>query len=115
MNLKCGALSSLTPDPPGKLDVLGHDGHTLGVNGTQVGVFEETNKVGLSSFLKSKNSGGLEPKVSLEVLGNFPNKTLEGQLADKKLSGLLVPPDFTEGHSTGTVTVRLLNTTSYGS
>ena len=35
-----GDLSSLATDPSGKLDVLGHDGYSLGVNGAQVGILE---------------------------------------------------------------------------
>lgn len=33
----------------------------------------------------------------LEILSNFTDKPLEGQLPDEKLRGLLVLPDFTEG------------------
>ena len=40
-------LSTLSADTAGKLDVLGHDGDTLGVDGAQVGVFEESYEVGL--------------------------------------------------------------------
>ena len=36
-------LSTLATDTAGKLDVLGHDGHTLGVDGAEVGVLKETN------------------------------------------------------------------------
>ena len=49
-------LSSLATDSPGQLDVLGHDGYTLGMNGTQVGVLKQSNEVGLTSLLKSSNS-----------------------------------------------------------
>jgi histone H3 len=66
------------------LDILGHDGHTLGVNGTQVGIFEKTNKVGLGRFLEGKNGSGLETEVSLEVLSNLTDKTLEGGLRFNK-------------------------------
>ena len=34
-------------DTTGQLDVLGHDCDTLGMDGTQVGVFKETNQVSL--------------------------------------------------------------------
>ena len=40
----CGrgtVLGSLSTDPAGQLDVLRHDGLSLGVDGTQVGVFED--------------------------------------------------------------------------
>ena len=102
-------LGTLSTDPPGELDVLGHDGDTLGVDGAQVGVLKETNQVSLRGLLQSHDGRGLETQVSLEVLGNLTDKTLEGQLADEELSGLLVPPDLTEGHGTGPVPVGLLH------
>jgi hypothetical protein len=34
------------------LNVLGHDGHTLGVDGAQVGVLEEADQVSLAGLLK---------------------------------------------------------------
>ena len=71
-------LGPFTTDPPGQLDILRHDGHSLGVDGTEVGVLEETHQVGLTSLLKSHDSRALEPQVSLEVLSDLTNKTLEG-------------------------------------
>ena len=53
-------LSTLTTDTAGKLDVLWHDGDTLGVDSAQVGVLEKTNKVSFRSFLKSHDSRALE-------------------------------------------------------
>ena len=103
-------LSTLSTDPSGQLDVLGHDGHPLGVDGAQVGILEESDQVGLASLLQSHHSAALEPEVSLEVLGNLPDEPLEGKLADEELGGLLVPPDLTESDGTGPVTVGLLDT-----
>jgi hypothetical protein len=79
------------------------------MDGAQVGVLKEANQVGLAGLLESHDSGALEPQVGLEVLGNLPHQALEGQLADEKLSGLLVPPDLTEGHCAGPVPVGLLD------
>ena len=110
----CKNLSSLSTDPPGKLDVLGHDGDPLGVDGAQVGVLKQTNKVGLAGLLEGHDGGGLEPEVSLEVLCDLSHQTLEGQLADEELSGLLVSPDFTESHSSGPVSVGLLDSSGGG-
>ena len=107
-------LGTFSTDAAGQLNVLGHDGDTLGVDGAQVGVLKETNQVGLRSLLQGHDSAGLETQVGLEVLGNLPDQTLEGQLADEELSGLLVPPDLTEGHGTGAVPVELLDTTVGG-
>ena len=103
-------LSTFATDPARKLDVLGHDGHTLGMDGAQVGVFKETDQVSLRGLLEGHDSRGLEAKVSLEVLGNLTDETLEGQLPDEELSALLVTPDLTESDGTGPVTVGLLDT-----
>ena len=83
--------SPLATNPPGQLNILGHDGHPLGVDGAQVGVLEETHQVGLAGLLKSHHSRALEPQVSLEILGNLTNEPLEWQLPDEELRGLLVP------------------------
>ncbi len=103
-------LSPLATDTAGQLDVLGHDGHTLGVDSAQVGVLEETHKVSLTGLLQSHDSRALEAQVSLEVLGDLTDKTLEGQLADEKLSALLVTTDLTKSHSSRPVPVGLLHT-----
>ena len=81
-----GNLSSLSTDPPGQLDVLGHDGNPFGMDSAEVGVLEEPNKICFTSLLKSHNSGALEAQISLEVLSNLTNQPLERQLADQQLS-----------------------------
>ena len=93
-------LSTLATNASGQLDVLGHDGDTLGVNGAQVSVFEQTDKVGLACFLEGTDSSALETQVSLEILGNFTNKTLEWQFADQQFSRFLVTTNFTKSNST---------------
>ncbi len=98
--MRCGSrhLSTLATDAAGQLDVLGHDGHTLGVDGSQVGVLEQTHQVGLSSLLQGQDCTALEAQVGLEVLGNLTHQALEGQLADQQLSALLVLADLTQSH-----------------
>ena len=109
-----GFLGTFTTDTSGQLDILGHDGDTLGMDSAQVGIFEKTNQVSFGSFLESHDGAGLEPQVSLEVLGDFTDKTLEGQFADQKFSGLLVTTDLTKSHGTGTITMGLLDSTGGG-
>ena len=109
-----GCRSTLATDAAGQLDVLGHDGDTLGVDGAQVGVLEEADEVSLRGLLEGHDGGGLETEVSLEVLGDLTHKTLEGQLADEELGGLLVTTDLTESNGTGPVTVGLLDATGRG-
>ena len=45
-------LRALATDATGELNVLGHDGHALGMDGAEVGVREEANKVGLRGLLE---------------------------------------------------------------
>ena len=50
----------------------------------------------------------------LEVLGDLTDETLEGELADEELGGLLVAPNFTESDRSGPETVGLLDTSGGG-
>uniref|UniRef100_A0AAQ4PXQ6 Core Histone H2A/H2B/H3 domain-containing protein n=1 Tax=Gasterosteus aculeatus aculeatus TaxID=481459 RepID=A0AAQ4PXQ6_GASAC len=58
--------SSLPADAAGQLDVFGHDGDPLGVDGAQVGVLEQAHQVSLAGLLQSHNGGALEAQVGLE-------------------------------------------------
>src|ERR1700678_3247976 len=102
-------LSTFTADTTGQLDVLWHDGYTLGVDGAQVGVFEKTDQVGLAGFLQSHDGGALETQVGFEILGDLTDQTLERQFADQQFSALLVTTDFTEGDGSRTVTMWFLH------
>jgi len=104
-------LSTLTTDTAGQLDVLWHDRHTLGVDGTQVGVLEETDEVSLAGFLESHDSWALETQVGLEVLCDLTNQTLEWQLADQELGRFLVTTDLTKSNGSWPVTMRFLHST----
>lgn len=104
-------LSPLSPNAPSELNILGHDGDPLGMDRAQVGVFEETNQVGLSSLLKSSHSRALEPQVGLEILSDFTDQTLKWELPDEELSALLVLSDLTESHGSGPESVWLLHST----
>ena len=103
-------LSTLSTDTASQLDVFGHDGDTLGVDGAEVSVLEETNQISLAGLLKSHDGRALESQISLEILSDLTDQTLEGKLADQKLSRLLVSPDLTESHGTRPVPVRFLHT-----
>jgi histone H3 len=94
------SLSTFSSNSSGQLNVLGHDGHSLGVDGAKVAVFEETNQISFSSFLKGSNSRGLEAKICLVVLSDFTNKSLEGQFSDQQFSRLLVSSDFSQSDGT---------------
>ena len=102
-------LGTFSTDSAGQLDVLGHDGDTLGVDGAKVGILEETDEVSLRGLLEGHDGRALEAEVSLEVLSDLTDKTLEGELADEKLGRLLVSSDLTESDGTGPVTMGLLD------
>jgi hypothetical protein len=101
---------SLTADSAGELNVLGHDGDSLGVDGGEVGVFEETNEVGLSCLLEGEDGGGLESEVVLELRSNLSDESLEGELSDEELGALLEAADLTESNGAGSESVGLLDT-----
>jgi hypothetical protein len=107
-------LTALTTETTGKLDVLGLNGDTLGVNSAQVGVLEERDEVGLDGLLESADGGRLETEIRLEVLSDFTDQALEGELADEELGRLLVATDLTESDGTGLIPVGLLDTTGRG-
>jgi len=75
----------ISTDSFGKLKVLGHDGDSLGMNSTQVGVLKERNQISFSSFLKGKNCLALEPDFLLELSCDFSHQSLEGKLSDKQV------------------------------
>ena len=107
-------LGTLSTDAAGKLDVLGEDGDTLGMDGAEVGVLEESNEVRLGGLLESSDSRALEAEVGLEVLGNLADKTLEGELADEELGRLLVATDLTESDGSRAVAMGLLDSSRGG-
>lgn len=75
------------------------------MDSAQVGVLKEGDEVRLDGLLESTNGGRLEAEVGLEVLGNLANETLEGELADEKLSRLLVATNLTESDGTGLISL----------
>jgi hypothetical protein len=114
MSVRKDHLGALPTETASQLDVLGLDGDTLGVDGAQVGILEEGDEVGLDGLLEGTDGGRLEAEVRLEVLGDLTNETLEGELADQELSGLLVPTDLTKSDGSGLVSVGLLDTSGRG-
>merc|ERR1719218_555998 len=71
MNNRDKCSGSVSSDSSGELHVLGHDGDSSGVDGTEVGVLEETNHVSLRGLLESENGGRLESEVVLVLGGDL--------------------------------------------
>ena len=108
---RSGALST---DSAGELDVLWHDGDSLGVDGAEVGVLEETDHVGLRGLLEGKDGRGLESEVVSELRGDLSDESLEWELSDEELGGLLESSDLSESDSSWSESVWLLDTSGGG-
>lgn len=107
-------LSSLPPYPASQLDVFGHDGDSLGVDGTQIGIFEQAHQVCFASLLKGADGCTLKPQVGFEILGDLSHQPLERQLPDEQLSRFLVTTDLSQSHGPGPVAMRLLHPAGRG-
>ena len=94
------SLRALATEAARQLDVLALDGDTLGVDGAEVGVFEEGDEVGLDGLLEGADGRALEAEVALEVLRDLTDETLEGKLADQELGRLLIATNFTKSDGT---------------
>jgi hypothetical protein len=81
------------------------------VEGTEVGVFEETNEVSLSSLLECKDSGALESDVLVELRSDPADESLEGELSDEELGGLLETTDLMENNTAGSESAGLIDST----
>lgn len=105
---------ALTTDSAGELHVLGHDGNSLGVDGAEVGVLEETDHVGFGGLLEGKDGGALETELASVLGSDLTDESLEGELADEELGGLLETSDLTESDGAGSETVRFLDAVGGG-
>ena len=105
-------LGAFPTDSAGQLDVLGHDGDALGVDGAEVGILEESDEVSLGRLLQSHDGGTLEAEIGLEVLGDFTDQSLEWQLSDEQFGGFLVSSDLPKSDSSWSVTMRFLDSSS---
>ena len=105
---------SLASDSASELEVLGHDGDSLGVDGAEVGVLEQADEVSLSGLLEGEHGRRLEAEVVLELRSDLADESLEGELSDEELGALLEAADLAEGDGAGSEAVGLLDATSGG-
>ena len=68
------------------------------MDGAQVRVLVQKYQIMLRGFLQGKDGRSLESEVALEVLGNLTDQTLEGELADEEVGGLLISAYLTQGN-----------------
>jgi len=70
------------------MNIFGHDGHSLGMDGTQVGVLGETHEIRLCLLLQSKDCMALETQATLHVHSDITTalkerKEKQGKIADR--------------------------------
>ena len=96
-------------DASSQLDVLGHDGDSLGVDGAQIGILEKTDHVGLSGLLEGQHCLRLESQIGLDLLGDLTNQSLERKLPDQQIGALLELANFSKRDCAGSEPMRLLD------
>lgn len=57
----------------------------MGVNGAEIGVFEETDQISLGGFLESQHGLRLESHVRSDAAGDVLDDSLEWQLSDQQI------------------------------
>ena len=96
----CGrTLRTLSPDSSCQLNVSRHDGNSPGMDGTQVGIVKQPDKVCLRGFLETQYRRRLESQVCLVVLGDRPHHPLERQLSNEQCCAPLEMTDVLQSRS----------------
>ncbi|KAL9263758.1 hypothetical protein AKJ16_DCAP18009 [Drosera capensis] len=101
--------SPLAPDPPRKLNILGHNRHPLRMDRAQIRILKQSNQIRLRRLLERRDRRALEPEIGLEILSNLPHESLEGEFPDQQLRALLVLPNLPQRHRPRPEPVRLLH------
>ena len=96
---------SVSSDSSGEQEILLHDGLSLGVDSAQVGVLEESDEVGLGSFLDCDEGLGSESDLVINALGDGPHESLEGRSQEEQGGRLLVSLDLSQGDGAGSESV----------
>ena len=84
--VKAASLCTFASDTSGKLDVLGHDGDTLGVDGTQVGILKQSDEVRLTGLLQHKTFKGFSHASCLDIKsGTIHSTMVEGRYHSRQV------------------------------
>mmetsp|Transcript_12929 Transcript_12929/g.19584 ORF Transcript_12929/g.19584 Transcript_12929/m.19584 type:complete len:234 (+) Transcript_12929:417-1118(+) len=102
--------SSFTPQSSCQIHVADHDGHPLGVDGAEVGIFEQPHHVGFAGLLQGQDSLGLESVLLILLCGpgDLANQTLKGELLHQQVGALLVLSNLAKSNCTTTERSLLL-------
>ena len=93
----------ISSDSSGELHVFLHDGGSLGVDGAEVGVLEDTDEISLRCFLKGYESLSLESEVLIDRSANVSHKSVEWSSWEKHVGGFLISLDLSKSDGTCSV------------
>lgn len=92
-----------------QLNVFHHQSDPPCMNGTKVGVFQNTHNEIFSSLLQGEQRCRLESNVELEMLCDLSNEFLKGSFAEQKNGAFLIFSNFHYGSSAWPITMGLLH------
>ena len=84
------------------------------MNGTEIGVLKESNKVSLRSLLKGKDSRSLESDITLGLRSNLSNKSLEWEFSNEEFGRFLISSDLSGSNGTRSESMGFLNSSGLG-
>ena len=90
---------SITSDSSSEVHILLHDGNSVGVDGTKVGILENSDQVGLGTLLESLECVRGKSEVAVNTGGNRLDESHEWSSWDHVGHGFLVLLDLSEGNS----------------
>lgn len=93
---RTSVLFQLSSDAASELHVLPHQSYSVGVDGAEVAIFEETSEIALRGLLKSVKSLRREAEVRVGSAGDLSDESLERQSRYYSLDLLLESLDFLE-------------------
>jgi len=100
--------SPFSADTERQAHVLDIDANPLPMQRAQVGVFKDTDKVGLGSFLQRHNGCALKAQLNAKPFSDLAHDALKRQLAYQQLGGLLVAPNLAQRDGSWAKPVLLL-------
>lgn len=78
-----------------QLHILGHDGNSLSVNGTQIGIIEQIHQMRFRRRLQCQNGRSLPSKGRFILRHlNFSYQTRKREPAQQQVGGILVRPNL---------------------
>ena len=99
---------AVSADSSGEVHILLEDSGALGVDGTEVGVLEDSDDVSFRSFLEGKESLRLESELVVKIRADASDKSLERGAWKEVADRFLIFLNLSEGDGTWLISSCLL-------